>query len=150
MKKNIFIELDKNVAGAVIARIYHDGVELLAASHPGTIAAALFALGVSGFMFHQGAGIAEVSAIDVSGTQCCLLPIADDRVGEKFVDAILMFHNLSFKAGVPNDGIADIHFRTAVHHLPMASVRNHPTTPPPAGFKAALRERNKYVYFPDC
>ena len=149
MKKNIFVKLD-NVADAVVGRIYSDEVELFAASHPATVTAALFALGAEGFMFHHGEGIARASSIAADGTQCCLLPVADDSEGEKFVDAIIMFHNLSFKNGAPKDGIADIHFRTAVHHLPEASVQNRPTTPPPVGFKAELRERNKYVYFPNC
>jgi len=150
MKKDTFIELDKNVSGAVIARIYFGGNEVFAAAHPGTVAAALFALGVEGFVFHHGAGIESVTSTDSNGQFCCLLPIAEDHLGEKFVDAILMFHTLSFKDGVPNDGAADIHFRTAVHHLPEVSVVNVPTTPAPPGFKKDLRERNKYVYFPNC
>lgn len=150
MKKNIFIELDKNVAGAVIARIYSGGVEVLAASHPATVAAALFALGVAGFMFHQGAGITVASSINADGKLCCLLPLAEDQAGEKFVDAIVMFHTRGFKDGGADVGIADIHLRVAVHHLPTDLVLNRPTTPPPADFKALLRERNKYVFFPDC
>jgi len=150
MKKNTFIELDKNVSGAVIARIYSGGIEVFAAAHPGTVAAALFALGVEGFLFHHGAGIENATSVDSNGLFCCLLPLAQDHLGEKFVDATIMFTQLSFKNGVPGDGAADIHFRTAVHHLPQEFVVNRPTTPAPPGLKKELRERNKYVYFPDC
>lgn len=150
MKKNIFIQLDKNSTGAVIGRIYSGGVEILAASHPGTVAAALFAMGISGFMFHHGAGIESASSTDSNGVFCCLLPIADDHLGEKFVDATIMFTELSYKDGIPDDGPADDHFRTAVHHLPQEFVVNAPASPAPPGFKKELRERNKYVYFPDC
>ena len=149
MKKNTFIELDKNQAGAVIARIFSGGVDVFAASHPGLVAAALFALGVEGFMFHHGQDIENTSSTDLNDKFCCLLPAADDRLKEKFVDAII-FGQLRFEEAISRQGIADVQFRTAVHHLPPELVVNLPATPAPPEFQKELRELNKYVYFPDC
>lgn len=149
MKKNTFIELDKNQAGAVIARIFSGEVEVFAASHAGVVAAALFALGVEGCMFYHGPDIENASSTDLNGKPCCLVPAADDHLQEKFVDAII-FGQLNFQEAISRQGIADIHFRTVVHHLPPELVVNVPATAAPPEFQKELRELNKYVYFPDC
>lgn len=149
MKKNAFIKLDKNLAGAVIARIYSDGVEVFSASHPGVVAAALSALGVEGLMFHHGEDIESVSSTAGNGKFGCLLPTTEDRLGEKFLDAVI-FSQLHAQEGVSFGGVTDISLHVAVHHLPRELVVNSPKTPAPPQFKKELRELNKYIYFPDC
>jgi hypothetical protein len=148
MKNKVVLTLYANSRGAVIGDLYVDETRVLATTHPATIAAAIFAMNEKSFVFKSKG--AEVK---------CAFPIDDDDLSEmtslledvdegKFVINFAVFSQLDFLNPPPFDDQADIHLRTAIHHLEEQLVRIGPLSPPPKGFKKELRNRNKYVYFP--
>lgn len=148
MKNKIVLTLYENSRGAVIGDLYVGETRVLATTHPATIAAAIFAMDENSFVF-------KASSEEVE----CPFPIEDygltqitsclDNVDEgKFIIGLSMFSRLDFLNPPPFDDQADIHLRTAVHHLDEQLVRVRPLSPPPKGFKKELRNRNKYIYFP--
>ncbi|WP_148662070.1 hypothetical protein [Paraburkholderia phytofirmans] len=68
----------------------------------------------------------------------------------KFMSGFATFSRLDFANPSQFDTSADVHFRTAVHHLPNELVKLRPAEPAPKGFSAELINRNQYIYFPDC
>jgi hypothetical protein len=148
MKNKIVLTLYENSRGAVIGDLYVGETRVLATTHPATIAAAIFAMDENSFVFKANGEEVE-----------CPFPIEDygltqitsclDNVDEgKFIIGFSMFSRLDFLNPPPFDDQADIHLRTAVHHLDEQLVRVRPLSPPPKGFKKELRNRNKYIYFP--
>lgn len=148
MKNKIVLTLYANSRGAAIGDLYVGETRVLATTHPATIAAAIFAMNENTFIFKS------------NGTEVeCAFPIEDDDLSEmtsllddvdegKFIIGFAMFSRLDFLNPPPFDDQADIHLRTAIHHLEEQLVRVRPLLPPPKGFKKELRNRNKYIYFP--
>ncbi len=60
------------------------------------------------------------------------------------------FSRFDFSRPSRNDSHADVHFRTAVHHLPHELVKVYPSEPEPTEFKRQLKKRNQYIYYPWC
>ena len=68
----------------------------------------------------------------------------------QFLSLFATFSYFDFANPEPWDGHADIHFRTAVHHLAPELIKVRPRNPEPKGWKRELRKRNRFVYYPHC
>jgi hypothetical protein len=148
MKNKIVPTLYENSRGAVIGDLYVGETRVLATTHPATIAAAIFAMDENSSVFKANGEEVEypfpIEDYGLTQITSCL-----DNVGEgKFIIGFSMFSRLDFLNPPPFDDQADIHLRTAVHHLDEQLARVPPLSPPPKGFKKELRNRNKYIYFP--
>ena len=128
----------------------HSAAPLLATTHPATIAAAIFAMDEY-----------ELEVATVKGSMQVSIPVetevldplgeimADSDMGE-FMSGFATFSRFDFANPSQFDTQADVHFRTAVHHLPDELVKIRPAEPAPKGFPAELKKRNQYIYFPNC
>ncbi|WP_322014922.1 hypothetical protein [Paraburkholderia sp. J12] len=131
--------------------ISDDGQMLLATSHPATIAAALYAMDCKTLMLDYGPEAMEMAfpcgiALMV---HACRLQL--DGPLRQWLDTFMRFSSGNFSGtseALPP--YAEIHFRTAVHHLPVSLVKNRPMAPEPKGFRRELRERNRTIFFPLC
>lgn len=150
MNDKVILTLFRNTRGAVIGDLYLGEKRLLATAHPATIAAAMFSMDEYSFVFKSKRGEGEFAfpvetgALDALGS---LLSAEDEG---KFMSGFATFSRFDFAHPLPFDTQAEIHWRTATHHLPKELVKVAPTEPAPKGFKKDLRERNKYIYFPYC
>ncbi len=150
MDNTLVLSLYKNSRGAVIGDLYRGEERLLATAHPATIAAAIFSMDKYSFIFKSKKGQGEFSfPIDI-GELDALGCLVEDQDDGKFLSGFATFSRFDFANPAPFDTQADIHFRTAVFHLPKALLRVLPSEPQPKSFKKDLKTRNKYVYFPYC
>ena len=133
-----------------IGDLHLDKNRLLATTHPATIAAAIFAMDEYSVYVETEKGSfdmtfpADTSDLDPLGD----LMLDEDMV--KWMSLFCTFSRFDFADPHPLDSQADIHFRTAVHHLPAELVKVRPGEPEPKGFKKELRKRNQYIYYPWC
>lgn len=150
MKNNLVLKLYKNTRGAVIGDLYLGDERLLATTHPATIAAAIFSMDEYSFVFKSKKGEGEFVFPIETGELDALGNLMVDQDEGNFMSSFATFSRFDFAHPMPFDTQADIHFRTAVHHIPKALLKIIPTEPQPKTFKKDLRNRNKYVYFPNC
>ncbi|MDR5813829.1 hypothetical protein QCE62_09550 [Caballeronia sp. LZ033] len=138
----------KNTSGAYVGDLYKGEQRLLATTHPATIAAAVFALDEYSLEIKtdKGAHTMQFPCEDDDLMPLTLLCVEPSMV--HFITGLATFSATNFSAPPGFDKQADIHFRTAVHHLPDELVKNAPKGPVPKTFKAALRERNQFIYYP--
>jgi hypothetical protein len=138
----------QNSEGVHIGDLHKGEQRLLATTHPVTIAAAIFAMDEYDLEVKTAKGSLvvsipiETSALDPLGA------IMEDHEMGKFMSGFATFSRTDFANPPEIDTQAEIHFRTAVHHLPDGLVKVAPTQPAPKTFKKDLRERNKYIYYP--
>jgi hypothetical protein len=150
MNNQLILRLYKNSRGAVIGDLYQGAKRLLATAHPATIAAAIFAMDEYSFYFNSGKGIGEFAFPVDTGELDALGCLIEDQAGGDFMSGLATFSRFDFANPAPWDTQADIHFRTAATHLPAMLLKVLPAEPAPKSFKKELRNRNKYVYFPNC
>lgn len=150
MSNSLILRLYRNSRGAVIGDLYLDETRLLATTHPATIAAAIFAMDQYSFVFSSGKGERTFEFPAATKELDILARLLHDQEEGNFMSAFATFSRFDFSNPLPFDNQAEIHFRTAVHHLPKELVIVSPTEPVPKSFKKDLRNRNKYVYFPFC
>jgi hypothetical protein len=156
MQNKLMLKLYKNARGAVIGDLYlmnADGDNqplrrLLATTHSATICAAIFAMDEDKFIFQSEKGEGEFKFPLSLDELCTLVSLLDDQKEAHFISTFIFFSQIDFENPMPGDTQADIHWRTAVHHLPTELVKVAPEEPAPKGFKKELRNRNKYIYFP--
>lgn len=154
MKNQLVLKLYRNSRGAVIGDLYLCGINgeqrLLATTHPATIAAAVFAMARYEFVFKSEKGEGEFEFPVATGELDLLASLLEDQPEADFMSGFATFSRFNFANPKPWDTQAEIHWRTAVHHLPQEFVKVVPTEPAPKGFKKELRNRNRYVYYPWC
>lgn len=133
-----------------IGELFEDETRLLATTHPATIAAAIFAMDQYSLNVETDRGSFEmefpvnIGQLDVLGRL-----MHDEEMG-KWMSSFVTFSRFDFANPDPMDSQADIHFRTAVHHLPPELVKIRPSEPEPKDFKKQLKKRNQYIYYPWC
>lgn len=150
MINRLTLKLFRNTRGAVIGDLYRGDQRLLATGHPATIAAAIFAMDEYDFVFTSPKGEGMFEFPVATGELDTLARLLQDQEEGAFLSLFATFSRFDFMHPLPFDDQADIHFRTAVHHLPKELVKVLPAEPVPKSFKKDLRNRNKYVYFPYC
>jgi hypothetical protein len=150
MKSKLVLTLLKNTRGAIVGDLCLGETRLLATAHPATLAAAIFAMDLDSFVYKSPKGEAElvfpVETEELDRLDSLLVGQED----EKFLNGFVMFSRFNFASPAPWDTEADIHFRTAVHHLDKTLVKVFPSQPVPKNFKKDLKIRNQYVYYPLC
>ncbi|WP_341314363.1 hypothetical protein WN982_03265 [Paraburkholderia sp. IMGN_8] len=139
----------KNTSKVYVGDLYLGERRLLATTHPATIAAAVVALAETELEVRTHKGSTRIG-FPVGDSDIALLHgVSDDDEMSHFIDGLAKFSMLlSFP--LPWDDQAEIHFRTAVHHLPPELVKVTTDEPAPADFKKQLKKRNQYIYYPDC
>jgi hypothetical protein len=148
MNNKIVLSLYENSRGAVIGDLYVGEARVLATTHPATIAAAIFAMAENTIVFKSNKREAEFSFPIKTEELPELASLLDNQDQGDFMSGLATFSRFDFLHPLPFDNQAEIHLRTAVHHLEEQLVRIAPLSPPPKGFKKELRNRNKYIYFP--
>ncbi|MDN7407975.1 hypothetical protein QZM42_05375 [Burkholderia vietnamiensis] len=138
----------KNSAGVHIGDLYKDEQRLLATTHPATIAAAVFALDEYSLTVKTDKGVHTMHFPCEDEDMMPLTLLCVDAEMVQFMTGLATFSNTNYSAPPGSDKHAEVHFRTAVHHLPDELVKNAPKGPVPKTFKAALRERNRFIYYP--
>jgi hypothetical protein len=150
MNNKIVLSLYANSRGAVIGDLFVCGGEarVLATTHPATIAAAIFAMAENTIVFKSNKGEAEFSFPIKTEDLGPLASLLDNQDQGDFMSGFATFSRFDFLHPLPFDNHAEIHLRTAIHHLEEQLVRIAPLSPPPKGFKKELKNREKYIYFP--
>ncbi|PMS17477.1 hypothetical protein C0Z18_20555 [Trinickia dabaoshanensis] len=140
----------RNCQNVWIGELLLDEVRLLATSHPATIAAAIFAMDEYSVRVETEKGSFDIDfPLDMAELPSWL-PIMLDAEMAQWMCSLYTFSQFDFVKPHPLDTRADIHFRTAIHHLPSELVKVRPTKPEPKSFKKELKNRNKYIYYPWC
>lgn len=139
----------KNTSNVYVGDLYLDERRLLATTHPATIAAAVVALAENKLEVKTHKGSKEIEFPLGDSEIALLYAVSDDDEMSHFIDGLAKFSML-LTFPLPWDEQAEIHFRTAVHHLPSQLVKVVAEGPEPADFKKQLKKRNQYIYYPDC
>jgi hypothetical protein len=148
MKNQIVLSLYANSRGAVIGDLYVGEVRVLATTHPATIAAAIFAMAQNTIVFKSDKEEAEFEFPIKTEDLPELASLLDNQDEANFMSGFATFSRFDFLHPLPFDNHAEIHLRTAIHHLDEQLVRISLLLPPPKGFKKELMNREKYIYFP--
>ncbi|CAJ7238992.1 Uncharacterised protein [Burkholderia pseudomallei] len=133
-----------------IGELLSDDTRLLATTHPATIAAAIFAMDEYSVLVETERGSFEMEFPVNMGELDALGRLMHDQDMGHWMSHFCTFSRFDFANPHPMDTRADIHFRTAIHHLPPELVKVRPTKPEPKSFKKELKNRNKYIYYPWC
>lgn len=147
MNNTFQITFFKNSNGVSVGTLSCAKQPLISTTHPATIAYALQAL---------DADSAEIS----HQTSSFQLPLPCSMVLQSQLDALGVHDhwivNLATFSQIDSfnpdkmDFEADIHLRTAIHFLPKELVQRRPLGKAPANWKAALRFRKQFIYYPFC
>lgn len=154
-----------NTEGVPVADLHLGERRLLATTHPATIVAAIFAMGLT-----------ELTVVSIEGSHTGTLnfmepsadfwPLAAMNLRMQLNPRLYQFRHLApAKSYLPLlEGLvlfahenwyapaelADEHLRAAHHHLPVDLIKRPLLTPAPKGWKKTLAHRNGWVYFPNC
>ena len=152
MENKIVLSLYKNSRDAVIGDLFVGSGEerVLATTHPATIAAAIFAMEGRTLIFKSDRGMAEFVFPIRSEDLVALASLLSNQDQANFMSGFATFSRFDFLHPLPFDNQADLHLRTAIHHMDEKLIRIAPLSPPPKGFKKELRRRNKFIYYPWC
>lgn len=159
------LTLYKNDNGVSIGDLFLEEQRLLATTHPASIVASIFAMGLSRLKVTTPKGSHTGTLRFVpEGSEAVPLPVLKMRMdmnpelyqfnhlgsnsSEKaFLEGIDLFSNEDWRK--PNE-VCDEYIRIAHHHLPPALIKHPLTNPEPAGWKKTMLEKNKFIYFPHC
>ncbi|MGE8160356.1 hypothetical protein ACQKRQ_09365 [Paraburkholderia sp. NPDC080076] len=137
-----------NLRGDWVGELFDNETRLLATTHPATIAAAIFAM--EGYSLHvetyEGSFTMQFP-FDIDERDLLGDLMQDEKMG-KWMSLFCFYSHFDFANPLPCDSRPDIHFRTAVHHLPRRLVKVHPSGPKPMDFEKLLEERNRSIYYP--
>ncbi|RQM50964.1 hypothetical protein EHZ19_02175 [Paraburkholderia bannensis] len=123
---------------------------LLAATHPATIAAAVFAMDEHKLCVETAKGRCKMAFPFEDAEGGLLAALMQDAQMYDWMRLFCTFSRFDFANPLPYDTKADVHFRVAVFHLPAELVKVHPSEPEPENFKLQLRKRNQFIYYPWC
>jgi hypothetical protein len=155
----------ENSRGAPVADLHLGERRLLATTHPATIVAAIFVMGLTELevVTAEGSHVGEV-VFQEPGTDFWPMPAINLRL--QLNPRLYQFRHLAPAASFvpllegldlfahenwynPTE-LADEHLRAAHHHLPKDLIKRPLETPDPKGWKKTLARRNGWVYFPFC
>ncbi|MFL9959073.1 hypothetical protein PQR65_37370 [Paraburkholderia nemoris] len=125
----------QNSRGVWVGELLEAGTRMLATTHPATIAAAIFAMDEYRLRVETNAGSFEMKFPFDTDEQVQLGRLVQDAQMGEWLSLFCTFSRFDFAHPAPNDTRADIHFRTAVHHLPQELVKVYPSGPEPRDFK---------------
>jgi len=154
-----------NSNGVPVANLHLGERQLLATTHPATIVAAIFVMGMTELTVVTADG-RHTGELDFAGPGDNLLPIPVPNALMQLDPHLYQFRHLSPAASYflllegldlfanenwyePTE-LADEHLRAAHHHLPKDLVRRPLVTAAPKGWKKTLARRNRWIYFPFC
>lgn len=155
----------ENTNGAPVGDLHLGERRLLATTHPATIVAAMFAMELTELKVATSVGshVGKVEFLEADA-EFPPLPALKIRMGlnprlyqfrhlAPTEDYVLLLEGLDLFVNEnwyePTE-LADEHLRAAHHHLPKDVIKRPLTTPAPKGWKATLKRRNGWIYFPDC
>ena len=137
-----------NSRGVWVGELQNDETRLLATTHPATIAAAIFAMDEGSVRVETDNGSFEMHFPFNDDEFDSLGAVIQDGEMGYWMSLFCTFSRFDFVNPLPYDTHADIHFRTAVHHLPPELVKIRPEAPEPKDFAKQLKKRNRYIYYP--
>lgn len=152
----VSLVLYHNTKKATVCELHVGNDLVLATTHPATILAALQAmeLGQNTVLTTLNGKQYQLSLAPISPDAIYnlwqALDDSEDELEHKFLDGLLTFKSLDFFNPPAGDSQADIHLRTAIHHLPVNLVKRKPAGPPPADWPKQLKHRNQFIYHPEC
>lgn len=154
-----------NTKGAPVANLWLGERRLLATTHPATIVAAIFAMGLSQLtvVTADGSHAGELNFIQAGG-DFPWLPALKTRMqtspslsqfrhlapAQSYLPLLEGLDLFSKEDWYELTDVADEHLRAAHHHLPNDLIKRPMLTPDPKGWKKTLSRRNGWVYFPYC
>lgn len=150
MRANLLMALFKNDRGAIVGDLYRMEERVLACSHPATLAAACYAMGVEGLYFCSEKGVVECSFPLLEEDLPRLAALLSGEDEAHFMSGFATFSLIDFANPPSFDNQASIHWRAAAYHLPVKYLKNAPLLGSSKRFKKELRERNRFIYFPYC
>ncbi|WP_233863684.1 hypothetical protein [Paraburkholderia adhaesiva] len=136
--------------GVLIGALSGDGVRLLETAHPATIAAAIFAMDVPEYVIDTGAGVLDAQLPASPYLLCQIKELSMDVDMQQWLKVFWRLSWVKFDDTDDPDCHAEIHFRTATHHLPIKLIRRWPVGPEPKCFRKELRKRNRSILYPLC
>lgn len=155
----------KNSKGAPVADLHLGERRLLATTHPATIVAAIFAMGLTELevVTAEGSHIGSVTFTE-PGEDFWPIPAINLRLqmnprlyqfrhiapAASFVPLLEGLDLFAYENWYDPTELADEHLRAAHHHLPKDLIKRPLETPDPKGWKKTLARRNGWVYFPFC
>lgn len=149
MKQKLELTFFNNHNEVPVGELSLAGKRMLATTHPATIAAAIFAMDHEGLSVKTTRGECEIGFPVLRHDLENLGAVAMQEQAH-FLSLFATFSYFDFANPEPWDDQADIHFRTAVHHLAPELIKVRPNGPEPKGWRRALRKRNQFVYYPHC
>jgi hypothetical protein len=150
MQNKLVLSLYRNSRGAVIGDLFSNDRRLLATTHPATICAAIFAMDQYDFVFKSAKGQREFEFPVATGDLDAIANLLADQAEADFMSGFATFSRFDFAHPHPFDTQAELHWRTACHHISEELLKIVPSEPAQKSFKKELRNRNKYVYYPFC
>jgi hypothetical protein len=155
----------KNSKGAPVADLHLGERRLLATTHPATIVAAIFAMGLTELTVVT-ADDSHTGKVNFMESGADIWPLVALNLRMQMNPRLYQFRHLApaqnyapLLEGLdlfvhenwyePNE-LADEHLRAAHHHLPKDLIKRPLVTPAPKGWKKTLARRNGWVYFPLC
>ncbi len=155
----------KNSNGVPVADLHLGERRLLATTHPATIVAAVFAMGLTELEVVTAEG-SYIGKFDFQEPGADFWPLPAINLRLQLNPRLYQFRHLAPDTNFllllegldlfayenwfhPNE-LADEHLRAAHHHLPKELIKRPLETPDPKGWKKTLARRNGWVYFPFC
>ena len=147
MNKNFQITFFKNANGVSVGALSCAKQRLISTTHPATIAYALQALGADSVEINY-----QASSFQLSLPCSVLLQSQLDALGVHghWLVNLAKFSQMDSFNPDKMDCEADIHLRTAIHFLPKELVQRKPADLVPKNWKAALKFRKQFIYYPIC
>ncbi len=147
MQNKFQISFYENSNGITVGSLKLDNQPLLETTHPATIAYALQAVGAEAVEIVHRSAQFELSLPSVMVLSSQLSAIGKHA---EWLCQFMTFSQIDSFNPAPNDTRADIHLRTAIHFLPRKLVKHKPTSAKPQNWKADLKFRKDFIYFPFC
>ncbi|TXC81022.1 hypothetical protein [Paraburkholderia azotifigens] len=147
---NLELTFYRNSNDVWIGELSNGETRLLATTHPATIAAAIFAMDEYSVHVETERGSFEMEFPANTGELDALSQLMLDQEMGKWMSGFCTFSRIDFVDPHAMDNQADVHFRTAIHHLPPELVKVRPFEIEPKGFGKQLKKRNQFIYYPWC
>lgn len=138
--ENLRLTFFKNHNGAIVGDLYFEQKRLLATAHPATIAAALYAMKATRLTVETKKGWCQVDFPILDADLITLGYVVPEELAF-FMSGFATFSRFDLLNPMPGDDQAEIHLRTAIHHLLRDYVLRKPEAPAPKTWK-----RTMYLY----
>lgn len=147
MQNKFQISFYKNSNGVTVGSLKCDQQMLLDTTHPATIAYALQALGAETVEIVHKSICFEMSLPSKMVLSSQLSALGQHAA---WLSGFMLFSQIDSFNPPTVDKQADIYLRTAIHFLPKKLVKRKPESEKPQGWKAELKFRKQFIYYPFC